>query len=337
MAVLVTGGLGYIGSHTCVALLQAGRDVVILDDLSNSVPAVAERIGAIAGRAPDFVRGDMLDTALLDDIFASRRIEAVVHFAGSKVVGESSVQPLKYYRNNVGGTLALLRAMTKASVRTLVFSSSAAIYGEPVSLPVREEAPRSAANPYGRSKLIQEEILEDIAKADDRWRIANLRYFNPVGAHASGLIGEDPKGTPSNLMPFLLQVAIGRRPELQIFGGDYSTTDGTCIRDFIHVQDLADGHLAALKYLQAKPGCIAVNLGTGKGVSILEMCDAFERATNHKLPRRIVGRRAGDVAACWSDPTRAAELFGWRSQRDLVQMCRDAWNWQVKNPDGYAP
>jgi UDP-glucose 4-epimerase len=337
MAVLVTGGLGFIGSHTCVALLQAGRDVVILDDLSNSVPMVVERIGAIAGRAPDFVKGDMSDAAVLDEIFARNRVEAVVHFAGSKVVGESSAQPLKYYRNNVGGTLALLGAMTKASVRTLVFSSSAAVYGESVSLPVREDSPRSAANPYGRSKLIQEEILEDIAKADDRWRIANLRYFNPVGAHASGLIGEDPKGTPSNLMPLLLQVAIGRRSELQIFGGDYPTADGTCIRDFIHVRDLAGGHLAALKYLQAKPGCVAVNLGTGKGVSVLEMCDTFERATNHKLPRRIVGRRAGDVAASWSDPTRASDLFGWRSQRDLLQMCRDAWNWQVKNPDGYAP
>jgi UDP-glucose 4-epimerase len=337
MAVLVTGGLGYIGSHTCVALLQAGRDVVILDDLSNSTALVAERIGMIAGRTPVFVAGDVLDAALLDDIFAAQAIDAVVHFAGLKAVGESVSEPLKYYRNNIGGTLALLGAMSKTSARTLVFSSSATVYGEAASLPIREDFPRSATNPYGRSKLIQEDILEDIAKTDERWRVANLRYFNPVGAHESGLIGEDPKGTPNNLMPHLLQVAIGRRPELQIFGGDYPTADGTCIRDFIHVQDLADGHLAALKYLQAKPGCVAVNLGTGNGVSVLEMCDTFERATNHKLPRRIVGRRAGDVAACWSDPTRASDLFGWRSQRDLLQMCRDAWNWQVKNPDGYAP
>ena len=336
MAVLVTGGLGYIGSHTCVALLQAGREVVILDNLSNSVLLVADRIGAIAGRAPVCIEGDMGDAALLDGIFAAHAIESVVHFAGSKVVSESSAQPLQYYRNNVGGTLSLLGAMTKASVHTLVFSSSATVYGEPASLPIREDFPRSATNPYGRSKLMQEEMLEDLARADARWRIASLRYFNPVGAHESGLIGEDPKGTPSNLMPFLLQVAIGRRPELQIFGGDYPTPDGTCVRDFIHVQDLASGHLAALKYLQAEPGCIAVNLGTGKGISVLEMCDTFERATNHKLTRRIVGRRAGDVAACWSDPSLAKQLLGWQSERDLLQMCGDAWNWQVRNPDGYA-
>jgi UDP-glucose 4-epimerase len=224
----------------------------------------------------------------------------------------------------------------RANVKTLVFSSSATVYGEPPSLPIREDFPLSATNPYGRTKLIQEDILGDIAKSDSSWRIVNLRYFNPVGAHESGLIGEDPKGTPSNLMPFLLQVAIGRRQELHIFGGDYPTADGTCIRDFIHVQDLADGHLAALKYLQAKSGCIAVNLGTGRGVSVLGMCETFERATNHKLPRKIVGRRVGDVAACWSDPSLAKQLFGWQAQRDLLQMCRDAWNWQVKNPDGYA-
>jgi UDP-glucose 4-epimerase len=253
-----------------------------------------------------------------------------------KAVGESVAEPLKYYRSNIGGTLALLGAMTKASVHTLVFSSSATVYGDPASLPIREDFQRSATNPYGRSKLMQEEILEDLAKTDARWRIANLRYFNPVGAHESGLIGEDPKGIPNNLMPFLLQVAIGRRPELQIFGGDYPTDDGTCIRDYIHVQDLADGHLAALKYLQAEAGCIAVNLGTGRGVSVLDMCDTFERATNHKLPRRIVGRRAGDVAECWSDPALASQLFGWQARRDLLQMCRDAWNWQVKNPDGYT-
>jgi UDP-glucose 4-epimerase len=336
MTILVTGGLGYIGSHTCVSLLASGRDVVILDNLSNSVALVEKRIATISGRKPVFVEGDMLDGALLDGIFNTHRIEAVVHFAGSKAVGESTVEPLKYYRNNVGGTLSLLAGMTRAKVKTLVFSSSATVYGEPPSLPIREDFPRSAINPYGRTKLIQEDILSDIAASDAGWRIVNLRYFNPVGAHESGLIGEDPKGTPNNLMPFLLQVAIGRREELQIFGGDYATPDGTCIRDFIHVQDLADGHLAALKYLQAKSGCIAVNLGTGKGVSVLEMCETFERATNHKLRKTIVGRRSGDVAACWSDPSLAKELFGWRAQRDLLQMCRDAWNWQVKNPEGYG-
>lgn len=336
MTVLVTGGLGYIGSHTCVSLLGSGRDVVILDNLSNSVAQVAQRIAAICGRTPIFVEGDMLDGEMLDSLFSKYRIEAVVHFAGSKAVAESVTEPLKYYRNNVAGTLSLLAAMTRAQVWTLVFSSSATVYGEPPSLPIREDFPRTATNPYGRSKLIQEDILNDIAGSDANWRIVNLRYFNPVGAHESGLIGEDPKGTPSNLMPFLLQVAIGRRPELQIFGGDYPTADGTCIRDFIHVQDLADGHLAALKYLQAKPGCIAVNLGAGRGVSVLEMCETFERAINHKLPKRIVARRPGDVAACWSDPSLAKSLLGWQPQRDLLQMCRDAWNWQVKNPDGYA-
>lgn len=336
MTVLVTGGLGYIGSHTCVSLLQAGHDVVILDNLSNSVATVARRIEAIAGRRPLFVEGDMLDGALLDRIFADRRIAAVIHFAGSKAVEESAAEPLKYYRNNVSGTLSLLGAMTRANVRTLVFSSSATVYGEATSLPIREDFPRAATNPYGRSKLIQEDMLSDLARADRNWRIVSLRYFNPVGAHVSGQIGEDPKGTPNNLMPYLLQVAIGRRAELRIFGGDYPTPDGTCIRDFIHVQDLADGHLAALKYLETKSGYVAINLGAGKGVSVLEMCTAFERATNHKLPRKVVERRTGDVAACWSDPSLARELLGWKPERDLLQMCRDAWNWQTKNPDGYV-
>jgi UDP-glucose 4-epimerase len=336
MTVLVTGGLGYIGSHTCVALMQGGRDVVILDNLSNSVGVVAQLIEAITGRRPVFVEGDVLDAGLLDGIFAGNRIEAVIHFAGSKAVEESAAEPLKYYRNNIGGTLSLLGAMTKAGVRTLVFSSSATVYGEASSLPIREDFPRAATNPYGRSKLIQEDMLSDIAKADRSWRIVSLRYFNPVGAHASGLIGEDPKGTPNNLMPYLLQVAIGRRQELRIFGGDYPTHDGTCIRDFIHVQDLADGHLAALKYLETKSGYSAINLGAGRGVSVLEMCTAFERATNHKLQRRVVERRAGDVAACWSDPSLAKSLLGWKAERDLLEMCRDAWNWQTRNPDGYA-
>jgi UDP-glucose 4-epimerase len=336
MAILVTGGLGYIGSHICVALLRAGQDVVILDDLSNSVALVAGRIGKIAGRAPLFVKGDMLDVAMLDNLFIMHPIDAVVHCAGLKVVGESVSEPLRYYQTNVGGTLELLGAMTRASVRTLVFSSSATVYGEPASVPVREDFPRSAINPYGRSKLMQEDIFEDVASSDNRWRIASLRYFNPVGAHESGMIGEDPRGIPNNLMPYLLQVAVGRHPELRIFGGDYPTADGTCIRDFIHVQDLADGHLAALRYLATTPGAVALNLGTGRGVSVLEMCNAFERATNQKLSRRIVERRPGDVAACWSDPTRANQLLGWETKHDLLRMCRDAWNWQVKNPNGYS-
>lgn len=335
MTILVTGGLGYIGSHTCVALMQSGREVLILDNLSNSVTDVVDRIETIVGRRPTFVEGDMLDTALLNKIFSASRIDAVIHFAGYKAVSESVSEPLKYYQNNVTGTLSLLTSMAQANVKTLVFSSSATVYGNPASLPIREGFPLSAANPYGRSKLIQEDILNDLAASDGAWRIANLRYFNPVGAHESGLIGEDPKGIPNNLMPFLLQVAIGRRPELNIFGGDYPTRDGTCIRDFIHVVDLAEGHLAALKYLDKTSGCVAVNLGTGQGVSVLEMCQAFERATNHKLPRQIVGRRAGDVAECWSDPSLARTLMGWQSERDLLQMCRDAWNWQTKNPNGY--
>jgi UDP-glucose 4-epimerase len=336
MTVLVTGGLGYIGSHTCVSLLQSGHDVVILDNLSNSVPLVAQRIEAIAGRKPVFVQGDMLDRGLLDRLFAEHRIGSVIHFAGYKAVGESVAEPLKYYRNNLTGTLCLLESMAKAGVKTLVFSSSATVYGEPASLPIREDFPRSATNPYGRSKLIQEEIFNDLAASDPEWKIVNLRYFNPVGAHESGLIGEDPRDIPNNLMPYLLQVAIGRLPELRVFGGDYPTPDGTGVRDYIHVVDLAEGHLAALKYLETARGCVAVNLGTGRGVSVLELCEAFERATNHKVPRRIVDRRPGDVAACWSDPSLARTLFGWQAERELQSMCRDAWNWQIKNPEGYT-
>ena len=260
MTVLVTGGLGYIGSHTCVSLLQSGRDVVILDNLSNSVPRVAQRIEAIAGRKPVFVQGDMLDGSLLDRLFAEYRIDSVIHFAGYKAVGESVAEPLKYYRNNLTGTLCLLESMSKAGVKTLVFSSSATVYGDPASLPIREDFPLSATNPYGRSKLIQEEIFNDLAASDPEWKIVNLRYFNPVGAHESGLIGEDPRDIPNNLMPYLLQVAIGRLPELRVFGGDYPTPDGTGVRDYIHVVDLAEGHLAALKYLETARGCVAVIL-----------------------------------------------------------------------------
>ena len=336
MTILVTGGLGYIGSHVCVCLLESGHDVVILDNLSNSVSLVVERIEAITGRRVAFVQGDMLDAALMEQLLVEHETAAVIHLAGLKAVGESVALPLQYYQNNVAGTLSLLVAMERADVKTIVFSSSATVYGEPASLPIQEDFPRSATNPYGRSKLIQENILSDLVASDSSWRIMSLRYFNPVGAHHSGLIGEDPKGVPNNLMPFVLQVAIGRRPELQIFGGDYATADGTCVRDFIHVVDLAEGHLAALAYLKKSSGYAAVNLGTGRGVSVLEMCASVERATNQKVPRRIVGRRAGDVAECWADASRAKSVLGWQAQRDLLRMCADAWNWQSKNPQGYG-
>lgn len=336
MRILVTGGLGYIGAHVCVSLRESGHDVVILDNLSNTVRLVGDRINAITGQGSVFVEGDVLDTPLLDRMFAEHGIGAVIHLAGSKAVGESIADPLKYYRNNVAGMLSLLDAMARANIRMLVFSSSATVYGEPASLPIREDFPRSATNPYGRSKLIQEDILTDLAASDGAWRIVSLRYFNPVGAHESGMIGEDPKGVPSNLMPYLLQVAIGRRPMLEVFGGDYPTPDGSCIRDFIHVQDLAEGHVAALAYLKDCSGHHAVNLGTGRGVSVLEMCSAFERVASVKLPRTIVGQRAGDTAACWADASRARTLLRWNARRDIDQMCVDAWNWQIKNPGGYS-
>lgn len=335
MTILVTGGLGYIGSHVCVSLLQSAHEVVILDNLANSVSLVAQRIEAIARRSVVFEQGDILDAALMDRVLAEHRITAVIHLAGLKAVGESVALPLPYYENNVAGMLSLLAAMVRANVKTMVFSSSATVYGEPASLPIREDFPRSATNPYGRTKLFQEDILSDLAASDASWRIMSLRYFNPVGAHDSGLIGEDPKGIPNNLMPYLLKVAIGRRPQLEVFGGDYPTPDGTCVRDFIHVVDLAEAHLAALSRLKDQAGHVAVNLGTGKGASVLEICAAFERATSHKLPRKIVGRRAGDVAECWADPSHARQLLGWHAKRDLLQMCRDAWNWQTKNPGGY--
>ena len=336
MKVLLTGGAGYIGSHTAVECLAAGHEAVVFDNLSNSSLTSLERVGQIAGRQVDFVQGDIRDRAALRALFARHAIDAVVHFAGLKAVGESVDKPLLYYDNNIAGSIALFEVMAESGVKSVVFSSSATVYGDPATVPITEDFPLSATNPYGRSKLFIEEMLRDIARADEGWNIALLRYFNPVGAHESGRIGEDPRDIPNNLMPYLLQVAIGRRPQLNIFGGDYPTRDGTCIRDFIHVVDLAEGHLAALNYLQGHSGAVAINLGTGRGVSVLEMCAAFERATNHKLPREIVGRRAGDVAECWSDPSLAEKLTGWKSKRDLLQMCRDAWNWQTKNPNGYV-
>jgi UDP-glucose 4-epimerase len=335
MQVLVTGGAGYIGSHCCVALIEAGYQPLILDNLSNSSRAVVGLIERIAGRRPGFIEGDVRDGRLLDRVFADHEIGGVIHFAALKAVGESVARPLEYFDNNVHGTLSLLTAMRRAGVKTFVFSSSATVYGEPDRVPITEDFPRSATNPYGRSKLMTEDILGDLAYADPEWRIARLRYFNPAGAHESGLIGEDPRDIPNNLMPFIAQVAIGRREQLMIFGDDYPTRDGTGVRDYIHVMDLAEAHVAALEYLKEKGGVLTVNLGTGAGVSVLEMVRAFERASGRAIPCRIVGRRPGDVAECWADPTLANRLLGWKARRSLDQICADTWRWQSLNPDGY--
>ncbi len=328
MMILVTGGLGFIGSHACVSLLNAGYDVVILDDLSNSSPDVLDRIETVAGRRPPFVQMSIRDEDRLADVFARHRISAVMHFAAFKAVAESIQMPLAYYGNNIGGTLALLSSMQAAGVRSFVFSSSATVYGSPATLPIREDFPRSAINPYGRSKLMIEDILTDLAAADPSWRIANLRYFNPVGAHESGLLGEQPRGTPNNLMPYLLQVAAGQRVRLDIFGDDYPTKDGSCVRDFIHVVDLAEGHVAAVRYLEDHAGMTSFNLGVGRGVSVFELCAAFEQSTGQPLPRRVVGRRPGDVAECWADAGKARTELHWQATRDVAAMCQDAWRWQ---------
>lgn len=326
--ILVTGGAGYIGSHACVALFQAGRELLILDNLCNSRGDVIDRLEAICGRRPEFVEGDVCDAVLLDELFDRHSITAVMHFAGLKAVGESVAKPLEYYDNNVHGTLQLLAAMRRAQVRTLVFSSSATVYGDPASVPIREDFPRSATNPYGRSKLMIEDILADLHLAEPGWRIARLRYFNPVGAHESGLIGDDPQGVPNNLMPFVAQVAAGRQQCLRIWGDDYPTPDGTGVRDYIHVVDLAAGHVAALEYLGRQGGLLTVNLGTGRGYSVLEMAKAFEQASGRSIPCEISPRRAGDIAQCWADPALAQRLLGWKAERNLEQMCADAWRWQ---------
>lgn len=333
--ILVTGGAGYIGSHTVVALLQAGHELVIFDNLSNSSIRVLERIERIAGVRPAFVEGDIRDAGAMAAVFKAWPITAVIHFAGLKSVGESVAQPMRYYDNNLVGTLRLCEAMAEAGVRNLVFSSSATVYGDPHAVPIREDFPLQATNPYGRTKLQIEEMLRDFAASDPAWRIALLRYFNPVGAHASGLIGEDPRGIPNNLMPFVTQVAIGRRPELSVFGNDYPTPDGTGVRDYIHVVDLARGHLAALTALERAAGVQTVNLGTGRGYSVLEVIAAFEKASGRRVPYRIVPRRPGDVAACYADPAFAQAQLGWTAEFDLDAMCRDAWRWQEANPEGY--
>lgn len=333
--ILITGGTGYIGSHTCVALVKAGHKVILLDNLSNSRFSVIDRLTRICGFRPEFVQCDIRDRNSLDRVFEAHPISAVIHFAALKAVGESVAKPLDYYDNNVNGTLCLLRAMEAASIKTIVFSSSATVYGEPQKLPLTEDHPLSATNPYGRTKLFIEEILHDIYRADPAWRIGILRYFNPVGAHESGLIGEDPQGTPNNLMPFIAQVAVGRREKLNVCGNDYPTPDGTGVRDYIHVVDLANGHLKALERL-VEPQCFTVNLGTGSGYSVLNVIKAFEKASGRPIPYNIAPRRPGDVAACYADPTLAATLLAWRAERDLDAMCADHWRWQRDNPRGYA-
>ena len=333
--ILVTGGAGYIGSHTCVELLEKDYDVLVLDNLCNSSAESLRRVEQITGKTVRFVEGDIRNRALLDQLLQENNIDCVIHFAGLKAVGESCEMPLAYYDNNVSGTITLCQAMADNNVRNLVFSSSATVYGDPASLPITEDFPLSVTNPYGRSKLIIEEILTDLHKADNHWNIALLRYFNPVGAHPSGLIGEDPNGIPNNLMPFVAQVAIGKREKLKVFGNDYPTPDGTGVRDYIHVQDLARGHVCAIHRLQENCGIQAWNLGVGQGHSVLEMVHAFEQASERPVPYEIVDRRPGDIAACYADPTRARQELGWTAKKSLDDMVSDAWRWQSQNPDGY--
>jgi UDP-glucose 4-epimerase len=333
--ILVTGGAGYIGSHTVVELLQAGFEVVVLDNLANASRESLVRVESIAGRPAPLVVGDVRDEALLARLLAEHRFDAAIHFAGLKAVGESVERPLAYYDNNVAGTVTLLRALDAAGVRRIVFSSSATVYGDPASVPIREDAATGPTNPYGRTKWMVEFVLRDLAAADPRWSVGNLRYFNPVGAHPSGRIGEDPQGVPNNLMPFVAQVAVGRRERLSVFGGDWPTKDGTGVRDYIHVVDLAQGHLAALRRTMESPGCWTVNLGTGNGYSVLEMVAAFERASGRRVPYAIVDRRPGDIASCYADPAQAERLLGWRARLGIDAMCADGWRWQSGNPRGY--
>lgn len=337
MKTLVTGGAGYIGSHTTLALLQAGMDVVVLDNLCNSSAESLKRVGRITGREPVFVKGDIRDRELLARVFADHQVDAVLHFAGLKAVGESVTQPLRYFDNNVHGSQVLLQACADAGVFRLVFSSSATVYGDVAEMPISESCPvGQPTNPYGRSKLMVEDMLRDLAASDSRWRFGILRYFNPVGAHESGLIGEDPNGIPNNLLPYIAQVAVGKLDQLSVFGNDYDTPDRTGVRDYIHVMDLAEGHLRALEALQTRSGAHVWNLGTGRGYSVLEMVRAFEAASGRPVPYRIAPRRAGDVAICNADAVKAQQELGWKAQRGLPEMMRDAWRWQSMNPDGYG-
>ena len=336
MEILATGGAGYIGSHTCLELLQAGYEVVVADNLSNSKVESLKRVERIAGRSLCFYRVDLLDRAALASVFRNHEIDSVIHFAGLKAVGESTQIPLRYYHNNITGTLILCEVMKEFGVQTIVFSSSATVYGNPQRVPITEDFPLSATNPYGRTKLLIEEVLRDVRAAEPGWQIALLRYFNPVGAHESGEIGEDPNGIPNNLFPYIAQVAVGKLKELAVFGNDYPTPDGTGVRDYIHVVDLAQGHLKAREKLRTKPGLVIYNLGTGCGYSVLEAIAAFSKACRRPIPYKIVGRRPGDVAMSYADPSLAQRELSWRTTRGLAEMCTDAWRWQATNPSGYA-
>jgi len=335
MKVLVCGGAGYIGSHTCVMLAERGHHLVVADNYSNSSPKVFDRLQSITRQCFDVREVDLRDRLAIHALLAGEQFDAVIHFAALKAVGESCERPLDYFDNNINGTIYLLQAMQAAGVRHLVFSSSATVYGDPARIPVCEDAPLQVTNPYGRSKLVMEQLIEDLAVSDTSFRVAVLRYFNPVGAHPSGLIGEDPRGIPNNLMPYLCQVAVGRREKLNIFGGDWPTADGTGVRDYIHVMDLARAHVDALEYLQHEGRSLTVNLGTGQGTSVLQLLKALERASGREIPYQIIGRRAGDVAEIYADPALARQLLGWQTELDVDAMCRDAWRWQSDNPDGY--
>jgi UDP-glucose 4-epimerase len=333
--VLVTGGAGYIGSHTCIELSKAGYDFVVYDNLSNASRESIARVEKIIGKKIEFVEGDIRDQKKLQQLFKNYTIDSVIHFAGLKAVGESVQEPLRYYDNNVCGTVTLCKVMAENKCKKIVFSSSATVYGDPHTTPIKEDFPLSATNPYGRSKLFIEEILRDLFVSDKEWKIILLRYFNPVGAHKSGAIGEDPNGIPNNLMPFIAQVAVGKREKLSVFGGDYKTKDGTGVRDYIHVVDLAEGHVKALDAIDDLNKVLSVNLGTGKGCSVLDMVQAFEAASGTEIPYEIVSRRSGDIAKCYADPSYAKEVLGWEAKRDIAEMCEDTWRWQSLNPNGY--
>ena len=335
MKILVTGGAGYIGSHTCIELIESGYEVIVVDNLCNSSVESLARVESITNTQITFYQADVRDKTSMQQIFAEHVIDGVIHFAGLKAVGESVEKPIEYYDTNVGGTFILTEVMRDFNCKTFVFSSSATVYGDPYTVPIKEDFPLSVTNPYGRSKLMIEEFLQDVFVADDGWHIALLRYFNPIGAHKSGLIGEDPNGTPSNLIPYISQVAIGKLDKLSIFGGDYDTPDGTGVRDYIHVVDLAKGHVKALQALERKPQVLIVNLGTGNGYSVLDMVEAFKRTSGKNIPYQIVDRRPGDIAICYADPSYAENKIGWKAKYNLDEMCRDAWHWQSQNPNGY--
>ena len=337
MAILVTGGAGYIGSHTCIELINAGYEVVVVDNLYNSSKESLKRVGAIVGQEIKFYEADIRDAAAMKNIFENEKIEAVIHFAGLKAVGESVAKPMEYYDNNINGTLVLCNAMKEAGVKNIIFSSSATVYGDPAFIPITEECPKGqCTNPYGWTKSMLEQILTDIHTSDHEWNVVLLRYFNPVGAHKSGTIGEDPKGIPNNLMPYITQVAVGKRECLGVFGNDYDTHDGTGVRDYIHVVDLAEGHVKALKKIEEKAGVCIYNLGTGNGYSVLDMVKAFGKACGHEIKYEIKDRRPGDIAACYADPSKAKAELGWEAKRGLDEMCEDSWRWQSNNPNGYG-